>query len=98
VFADKKAYLVPQIYGNLLEEEFQEAILQKLGDESFTVKLMESPIAANSEDQPVGDAFQSTARAYFMFVDFTDKELVRPEVGARVRVTFPEFAEQGPAN
>ena len=98
VFADKKAYLVPQIYGNLFEEEFQEAILQELEDASFTVKLMESPIAANSEDQPAGNVFQSTARAYFMFADFTDKELVRPEVGARVRVTFLEFAEQGPAN
>lgn len=98
VFADRTAYLIPQIYGNLLEEEFQEAILQELEDASFTVKLMESPIAANSEDQPAGNVFQSTARAYFMFANFTNKELVRPEVGARVRVTFLEFAGQGTAN
>lgn len=44
VFPDKKAYLIPQIYGNLFEKEFQASVLYGLCDEEFNMILLESII------------------------------------------------------
>jgi hypothetical protein len=92
VFLDKKAYLIPQIYGKLIEEEYQEIILDELAFSEFEMKLMESPIAINPDDKPKGEIFQSTARAYFAFLDLTNRDLVRPEVGSRLQITLTTFA------
>jgi hypothetical protein len=94
VFFDEKEYLIPQVYGNLLEEEFQQTTLEKLKATTFDLTLMESPIAANPEDHPAGNWFDSTARAYIGFLALrTEKDLVRPEVGARLKVHFYTLGE-----
>jgi hypothetical protein len=35
VFLDKKAYLVPYIYGNLVEEEYQEIVLDETSESEY---------------------------------------------------------------
>jgi hypothetical protein len=35
VFLDKKAYLVPHIYGNLVEEEYQEIVLDETSESEY---------------------------------------------------------------
>jgi hypothetical protein len=90
VFLDKKAYMIPHIYGSLIEDEYQKIVLDELKAERFDMKLIESPMASNPEDNPQGDYYLSRARAYFAFINFSDKELVRPEVGARVKIIFQD--------
>ena len=77
--------------------------MQELTYTSFTIKLLESPITSNPADNPTGNVFLSTARTYFAFVDFTDKEVICPEVSARIRIVFLDpdaalnvTAENGP--
>jgi RecA/RadA recombinase len=86
VFPDKKSLLIPTIYCALYEEEFQKMILDELKGDEFDMRLIESPIAVNKQDNTTGDSFASTATAYIAFVDFNKKELVRPDVGSTVNV------------
>ncbi|KIM96281.1 hypothetical protein OIDMADRAFT_58618 [Oidiodendron maius Zn] len=93
VFLDKMDHLIPHIYGNYIEEEYQQKIIQQLEADRFEMRLMESPIASNPDDgTPTSDTYESSARAYFAFVDFSDKELIRPEVGTPMRVTLLDYA------
>lgn len=43
------------------------------------MRLIESPILADGV--PTVEVFESTARTYFAFIDFSDKELIRLDVG-----------------
>ena len=98
VFTDRKAYLIAQLYGNMYEEEYQELCINELRAEEFPMKLLESPIAVNPEDA-LNDTdvnVITTARAYFAFVNFNEKDVARPEVGDSVKVTI--IAEPAQAN
>lgn len=89
VFFDRKEYLIAQIYGNLLEEEFKQMTLKKLEATTFDLILMESPIAVNPADRVVGNSIYSPARAYIGFLALqTDRHLARPDVGTRLKVQF----------
>ena len=87
VFLDKKAYMIPHIYGNLIEDEYQEMNINELAATAQQMILIESPIAVNPQDNPEGNSFLSTARAYFAFLNFNESELLRPEVGTRLTIT-----------
>jgi hypothetical protein len=76
VFLDKKAYMIPHIYGSLIEDEYQKMVLDELKAERFDMKLMESSMASNPEDNPQGDYYLSTARAYF--AEFDDAPQLYP--------------------
>jgi hypothetical protein len=58
------------------------------------MRLIESTIASNPADgAPTVEVFESTARAYFAFIDFSNKELVWPDVGTQLRVTLLDYAQ-----
>ena len=86
VFHDKMSLLVPVVYQALYKEEFQKIIIDELEGDDFQAKLIECPNSINRTDKAIGPSFNSTARAYIMFVDFNVKELVRPDIGNTLKV------------
>ena len=100
VFPDKKAYLIPHVYGLVYEEEFHEILLQELYQERFETKFVECPSAVNPKDtiNPDQSYHDTTAFAYIVFVNYIDKTVTRPDVGTSVRVQlFAEPPESEPA-
>jgi hypothetical protein len=74
VFLDKKDYLIPQIYGNCIDKEYQQQIIEELEADRFEMRIMDSLIASNPEDGvPTAEIYESTARAYFAFIDFSHR-------------------------
>jgi RecA/RadA recombinase len=71
---DKKDYLIPQNYGNCIDEEYQQQIIEELEADRFEMRIMDSLIASNPEDGvPMAEIYESTARAYFAFIDFSHR-------------------------
>lgn len=86
VFIDKMAYMIPQIYGNLYEEEYRQFTVDRLNSQILDLTVIESPIALNPHDRPAGMSFNSTARSYIGFINFREKEHFRIGVGDRFKV------------
>ena len=94
VFADKMSYTIPHTYGTVFDEEYQKIIIDELKAMDFNMKLLETPIGINPADEidPTHPQILTTARTYFAFIDFNDKDVVRPEVGDSVRVQIIDEA------
>ncbi|RDL33723.1 uncharacterized protein BP5553_08091 [Venustampulla echinocandica] len=86
VFVDSMSILIPTVYQAVFEEDFVQQTMTELKIDTFNAHFIESPLAVNKADNNTDITVGSLASAYICFVDFTDKIVVRPEIGDMVRV------------
>ena len=86
VFVDPMSLLIPTVYQAVFEEDFVQQTLAELKGDEFNAHFIESPLAINKAHNNTDDTVDSVASAYVCFIDFTDKNIVRPEIGDMVRV------------
>ncbi|KIN07216.1 hypothetical protein OIDMADRAFT_139835 [Oidiodendron maius Zn] len=59
----QEGYLIPYIYSNLFEEEYQKMTLEEISLQTFQMRLIESLIAAYLDDNPSTPIFQLSRSA-----------------------------------